>query len=153
MILHASIAADDPEKTAQTLATLIGGRTLPLPGDGGAWAAFKGDEHGTLIEVLGRGREYHIKPGEHVEMVWGEKTRNTASHLMIETPLDEAGVLALAQAAGCHAHRARHSVFDVIEFWIDDCQLLDVMTPEMAHAYRSFVGVVTSALFAPASAA
>lgn len=153
MILHASIAADDPQKTAQTLATLLGGLAFPMPGGGGAWAALTGDEHGTNIQVLGRGRQYHRKAGEHTQMVWGEKARHGASHLMIETHLEEADVLALADANGCHAHRARHASFEVIEFWIDDCQLLDVMTPDMARVYREFNGMLTRSVFPPGKAA
>jgi hypothetical protein len=138
MILHASIAANDPQDTAQTLAQLIGGVAFPLPGDGGAWGALNGDGEGTLIEVLRRGREYHRRDGDHCDMVWGDERRHGATHLMVETPLDEEAVLSLAAARGCQAHRARHGFFDVVEFWIDDCQLLDVVTPEMAKVYKAF---------------
>lgn len=138
MILHASIAANDPQDTAQTLAQLIGGVAFPLPGTGGAWGALNDEGEGTLIEVLRRGREYHRRDGHHCDMVWGDERRHSAAHLMVETPLDEGAVLALAAARGCHAHRARHGFFDVLEFWVDDCQLLDVVTPEMAETYKAF---------------
>lgn len=138
MILHASIPANEPQHTAQTLAQLIGGVAFPLPGNGGAWGALNCEGDGTLIEVLRRGREYHRREGEHCEMVWGDERRHGATHLMIETPLDEGAVLALATARGCQAHRARHGFFDVLEFWIDECQLFDVVTPEMSRIYKSF---------------
>jgi hypothetical protein len=137
MILHASFAADDPQKAAETVADLMGGFALPMSGNGGAWMALAGDKDGTLIEVLGRGREYHRQPDTHCRMVWGEARRHGPFHMMIETPHDEDRVRAIAAARGCQAHRARHAVFDVLEFWIDDCVLLDVVTPEMAAAYRS----------------
>ena len=147
MILHASIAANDPQHTAQTLAQLIGGLAFPLPGDGGAWAALRGDADGSVIEVLRRGREYHRRADAHCDMVWGEEQRHGPNHLMIETPLDEDAVLALAAARGCHAHRTRHGgFFDVMEFWIDDCQLLDVVTPQMAAGYKAFTAQAFQAI-------
>lgn len=145
MILHASIAADDPRKTAETLAELIGGRALPIPGDGGAWMAVACDANGTAVEVLRRGREYHRRADAHCQMAWGPEQRHGATHLMIETPHDEETVIALAARRGCYAHRTRHAVFDVLEFWIDDCQLLDVMTPPMAATYKA----LTSQVFKP----
>lgn len=142
MILHASFAADNPQRTAETIAELINGFAVPMSGDGGAWMALAGDQNGTIVEVLGRGREYHRNPGNHCRMVWGEVRQHGPFHMMIETPHDEARVEAIALAHGCHAHRARHAVFDVIEFWIDDCVLLDVVTPSMAENYKTILSAV-----------
>lgn len=138
MILHASVVADEPKTTAETLAKLLGGIALPAgPGDG-TWSAVGPQPIGNLISVLARGSEFH-RADDHVETRLGTPVRHSAYHMLIETPLSEADVFKLAADRGCHAHRARHGAFDVIEFWIDDCLLIEVATPELGQAYRDTI--------------
>lgn len=138
MILHASVVADDPKQTAEILAALFGGRALPVgPGDG-TWSAVGPDPIGNLISVLARGSEFH-RNGAHVETRTGDRVRHSAYHLLIETSLPESEVFALAAERSCHALRARHGAFDVIEFWIDDCLLIEVVTPELGQEYRATI--------------
>ena len=138
MILHASVTADDPQATAQTLAALLGGIAMPVgPGDG-TWSAIGPDLVGSLISVLARGSEFHRSAG-HVETRQGAPVRHSAYHMLIDSPLEEADVFKLAKERGCQALRARHGAFDVIEFWIDDCLLIEVATPELGKAYRETI--------------
>lgn len=138
MILHSSFAVDAPQSAAETLALLLGGEAFPFPElSDGAWIAMSGDAHGTLVEFLERGTEFHYVPGRAVAYGVGEKTRESACHVLIETTLDEDRVLSLAAERGCRAHRARHGPLDVIEFWLEGCLLIEVATPQMAAAYRA----------------
>ena len=138
MILHASVAADDPKGTAGTLAKLLGGIALPVgPGDG-TWSAIGSEPIGNLVSVLARGSQFH-RNSDHVETRIGEPVRHSAYHLLIDTALSEDEVLKLADERGCHAHRARHGAFDVIEFWIDDCLLIEIATPELGQSYRTMI--------------
>ena len=138
MILHASVVADDPRATAQTLARLLGGVALPVGPGEGTWSATAPEPIGNLISVLARGSEFHRTEG-HVETRLGQAVRHSAYHMLIETPLSEDEVFLLADERGCRALRARHGAFDVIEFWIDDCLLIEVVTPELGQAYREIV--------------
>lgn len=136
MILHASLTADEPRNAAEILATLLGGRSLPVgPGDG-TWTAFGPDPIGNLIEVVPRGSEFHRVPGKPLEIRSGRPARHSAFHLLIDTELSEADVLKLANERGCNAQRTTHGPFEVIEFWIDDCLLIEVATPELGQEYR-----------------
>lgn len=136
MILHASVTADDPKRTAEILAKLLGGLALPIgPGDG-TWSAVGPDPVGNFIEVLTRGSEFHHRPGEHLAMRKGKAVRHSGFHLLIDTPLSQDEVLKLAAERGCDAHRARHGAIEVIEFWFDDCLLVEVATPELGGEYR-----------------
>jgi hypothetical protein len=56
MIHHISIGADDPERTAEVLAKLLGGTAREGFPFGAACTAFAEDAHGTLIECFPRGR-------------------------------------------------------------------------------------------------
>lgn len=136
MILHASVPADDPQRTATLLARLFGGRALPFGPGEGSWTAVGPDPIGNVVTVLHRGSELHPRDGKEVETRIGSAVRHSAFHLLIETALAEKEVLELARETGCRAQRARHGMFDVIEFWIDDCLLIEVATPELAEDYR-----------------
>lgn len=138
MILHASVVADEPKTTAETLARLFGGIALPVGPGEGTWSAIGPDPIGNTISVLARGSEFH-RAGEHVETRVGAPVRHSAFHMLIDTALSEGEVLALARERGCNALRAKHGAFDVIEFWIDDCLLIEVVTPQLGQAYRDMV--------------
>lgn len=139
MILHASIPADDPRQAATTLAKLFGGRALPFGPGNGSWTAVGPDPIGNVVSVMPRGTEFHRRAGEEVETRSAAQVRHSGFHLMIETPLSEADVMGLACETGCVAQRARHGPFEVIEFWIDDCMLIEVATPDLAQDYRRLV--------------
>jgi hypothetical protein len=138
MILHASFTVGVPRSAAEALAELMAGEAFPFPEFGeDAWIAMSGDGHGTLVEFLQRGTEFHYVPGGTVAHRRGEKTRESGCHILIETPYHEAGVLAIADERGCRAHRAKHGPVELIEFWIEDCLLIEVATPPMAAAYKN----------------
>jgi hypothetical protein len=136
MILHASVVADTPRHAAETLARLLGGIALPVGPGEGTWTAIGPDPVGNLISVLQRGSEFHRAQADHVLTKIGDPVRHSGFHLLIETPMSEADVYELAEARGCQAHRTTHGAFEVIEFWMDDCLLIEVVTPEMGLAYR-----------------
>lgn len=138
MILHASVAADDPQYTAGTLAALLGGIALPVGPGEGTWSAIAPEPIGNMVSVLARGSEFH-RTADHVETRAGAPVRHAAFHLLLDTPLGEDEILRLARDRGCHAHRAQHGAFEVIEFWIDDCLLVELATPELGQAYREMI--------------
>lgn len=138
MILHASVVADEPKRSAETLARLLGGMALPVGPGEGTWTAIGPEPIGSMISVLARGSEFH-RSGDHVETRLGTPVRHGAFHVLVDTPLAEDEVLKWAQERGCHAHRATHGAFEVIEFWIDDCLLIEVVTPELGQAYRDMI--------------
>ena len=136
MILHASVPADDPQQAATILARLFGGEALPIGVGEGSWTAVGPDPIGNVVTVLARGSELHPRDGKEVETRKGAPARHSAFHLLIESGLSEEQVLNLARESGSHAQRTTHGMFDVIEFWIDDCLLIEVATPELAKDYR-----------------
>jgi hypothetical protein len=70
-----------------------------------------------------------VNPPEHV-----------AAHVAIASPLDEAAILTLARQHGWRALRcSRALLFDVIEVWLENRYLVEVMTPEMVRQYRAFL--------------
>lgn len=136
MILHASVVADRPKKAAQTLASLLGGIALPVGPGSGTWTAIGPDPIGNVISVLARGSEFHPVAGHHPETRTGDPVRHSGFHLLIETHFSEAEIMALARERDCLAQPTSHGAFEVIEFWIDDCLLIELVTPELGRLYR-----------------
>lgn len=140
MILHVSVPADSPEDTARTLATLLGGLAIPLGPAKGAWTAVGPDPIGNVVEVVPRGTELHRSTAA-VETMHGAPSRHSGFHLLMESVLSESEILAVAAASGATAHRSSRGVFgDLIEFWIDDCLLVEVLPFEWARTYRRLLG-------------
>lgn len=149
MIYHLSIAAKDPQHVAGVIAEIWRGQAMPFPPvSEGSWVAAAGDERNTLIEVYPFGCE--LKPAEGDADAVGEinpqASRFTASHAAIATPLDEAEVFAIAEREGWLAkYRKRGGQFGVIELWIEDATMIEVLTAEMQREYLALT------LRAPAS--
>jgi hypothetical protein len=142
MIFHLSIEADDPQRTAEVLAEIWGGKALPFPPVGvGSWMAFHGADNGTMIEVYPRGTAMHIGPDEAVGVA-EPKRRENATHFAMSTDLPIEGIYAIAGREGWPVRYCRRAgVFGVVELWIDGCNLVEVLTPEMQREYLDFVTV------------
>lgn len=139
MIFHLSIAADRPAATAAMIAELLGGRAFPFPPFAeGSWIAMAGDERGSAVEVYPRGAEMHASAGEGegVHCVVSDTRRHGPCHAAIASALDIDGVLDVAASNGVLAKPCDRGPFRVIELWVDDCFMFEVLTPEMQAEYR-----------------
>jgi hypothetical protein len=146
MIFHASIPADRPEHVADVLAELWKGEAFRFPPIPGAYVAMAGDERGSTIEVYPR--TMVIAPGDGDAMckpqVAASKEALSCFHMAIATPLSADEVIAIGQREGWRAVRCnRGGFFDVIELWIENCLLVEVMTEEMQRDYQSRVNFDT----------
>lgn len=96
-----------------------------------------GDARNSAIEVYRRGT-LMIHGGEEardVQLGHGGPVREQANHAAIATPLDVDAVLALAQRAGYPARVCDRGPFRLIEIWVDGCQMIEVLPPEMQSEY------------------
>jgi hypothetical protein len=142
MLIHASIAVEDPRRTAEAIAELWSGRAYPFPFIAeGSWAALAGDPHGSMIEVLPRGTCFRHIPGEHVDIGQGGREGASGFHLLIGSPHDPATIIAIAARHGHTAHEAVHGELPLVEMWIDGCVLLEVMPPAVQAAYAEAVTI------------
>ena len=136
MIFHFSIAADDPKRTATMLAELWRGEALPFPMLGkGSWVAHAGDDRRSTIEVYSRDVAIHY--GERFGDLREEKLpRNGPFHAAVATPLSIEEVEEIGRRYGCKTRVCQRGPwFRVIEFWVDDCLMLEMLTPEMQQEY------------------
>lgn len=62
-------------------------------------------------------------------------SRFTATHATVSVERNEPEILALAEREGWRALRLPRGPFDVIEFWVENSVMLELMTPKMTAAY------------------
>ncbi|WDZ98344.1 hypothetical protein Herbaro_11295 [Herbaspirillum sp. WKF16] len=141
MIFHASIPARDPRHVARVLAELWGGFAAPFPSFPGAWMAVSGDDRGTIIECYPGDRV--IAPGfgqGAFDLIDADHAQYSGFHLAVGSSLDAEQVLALGHREGWRAVRGTRgqNFFDVIEVWIENTTLIEVLTQDMQAQYRSF---------------
>lgn len=144
MIFHASLPADDPERVARALGEVLGGSSKPFQNWPGGYVARGGpdDEHVTMIEVYPR--TMPAVPGHDDEMVQvgqdKSPSRYACFHLAVGTPLSIEQVLAIGAREGWRTkHMSRKGAFDVIEFWLENTIMLELLTPEMQATYKALV--------------
>ena len=153
MINHISIAVENPEKVAGVLAELWNGMVFPFPPAPGSFFVLANDGRGSAVEVTPLNTI--LVPGEGLPPEEGFDTttpteeyeakfvtsdfspRYIATHLNINTPLSEAEVKEIARREGwrvltCNRDRG---LFQLIEVWIEDRFMLEVMTPEQTARY------------------
>ncbi len=138
MIHHLSIPARHPRHVAGVLTELFDGEMTgfgPWPGGYIAWA---GDEAGTAIEVYPLGTEMLPDSGQgqaRFRHVHGASPF-IATHAAISINRSREEIFALAQREGWRAIELPRGPNTVIEFWIENAVMLELLTPDMAADYR-----------------
>jgi hypothetical protein len=138
MIFHASIDAAEPLRVAEFLAALWDGTVAPFPPIArGSWIVMAGDDRGSAIEIYPLGTELVEVPGDaDAGSVNRPGMHGSATHLAIATDMTREAVIALAGADGWTAkYRSRGGLFGVIEVWVEDRVMIEVLTPEMQAQY------------------
>jgi hypothetical protein len=138
MIFHFSMDADQPERVAKALAWIWSCEAYPFPPVGkGSWIVIADDGRASAIEIYQRG--VVLAPGAGAEPVQARSCpapANSATHFAVATQLGETEVCALGAAEGWRCVRqSRGGRFDVIELWIENRILIEVLTPEMQAQY------------------
>ena len=137
MIHHLSIPAQNPRHVAEILTVLFNGVLTgfgPYQNSFIAWAA---DEHGTAVEVYPAGTEMFPDAGLGQANFRHEPSASgfTTTHAAISVQRTREEVFELAAQVGWRAIELPRGSFNVIEFWVENRVLLELMTPEMTEGY------------------
>jgi hypothetical protein len=141
MIHHASLPALEPEHAARTLAKILGGEAMRFPVITGAWIAWSGDGV-TELEIVPANQAYtrNAVAGREPAMVSVDGRGPAGWHVAIGTQVRADEVVRIARDAGWPAEICdRAGYFSLVEIWLDDQVLVEVLDPEMAARYsRTF---------------
>ncbi len=153
MINHISIAAENPEKVAQVIAELWNGMVIPFPPAPGSFMALANDGKGSGVEITPLNTV--LIPGEGLppEEDFDINTRTesyeaqfvqsdsapqyVATHLNINTHLSEEEIKEIGRREGWRVLTCNRGegLFQVVELWIENRFMLEVMTPEQTVRY------------------
>jgi len=154
MIAHVSIPARDPRAVAEVFGKIIDGMVMPFPVVEGAWVAIAHDGSGVGVEVVPDASAHHrgegapdgrVANGPFV-MPWetqirqdGETQEASGFHVAITTKLSVEDIMAIGAERRWRAvHCDRGGAFDLVELWIDNRLLVEVLPPEGGERYHAF---------------
>ena len=138
MLHHISIAANHPQQVAEVLAEIFKGQVAPFPFNPGSYVALAGDEFGTLIEIYPRGSELvpDGREGEAGFQLNQQPSHYAPFHVAISVPSSLEEIKQIGDRAGWRVFPTnREGLFDVIEFWVENRLMLELLTPAMAAKY------------------
>ena len=140
MIHHLSIAARDPKHVAGVLAELMGGASVPFPPNPGSFFALQLDDHGSGVEVYPAGTE--LRPGG-TDGGGFEKRPDGGrgygpTHFALSVATDADTVEKTAAREGWQCFRCNRGPFRVIEVWVENETMVEILQPEYAAEYLAF---------------
>ena len=145
MIAHVSMPARDCAHVAKVLAEMLGGGALRFPPGGpdayNCWSR----NNDFQIVVTPRGSVMVEGPDEQEWVSRPARTEDDGaceSHfaMAVERPASE--IVGMARAAGWHARVCnRGGLFDLVEVWVENSYLVEVLDPLQMAAYRTAMTV------------
>lgn len=141
MIHHMSVPATDTQHVADVLRRLTNGTVTAFGPYRDSWIVWFGDEHGTAIEVYPVGTEMYPPDGDGQARFRTnpDPSPYVATHAAISLDCSVEQVLALAADESWRAVVLPRGGFQVIEFWIENHVMLELLTPAMAADYLALV--------------
>jgi catechol 2,3-dioxygenase-like lactoylglutathione lyase family enzyme len=140
MIHHLSIAARDPEHAAAVLAELMGGVAVPFPPNPGSFFALQLDEHGSGVEVHPAGLE--LRPNGSAGGSFARQPQPgrgySPTHFALSVAAAADTVEAVARREGWQCFRCDRGPFHVIEVWVENETMVEILPPEFAREYLAF---------------
>src|SRR5690242_14158556 len=140
MIHHLSIAARDPKHVAGVLAELMGGTAVPFPPNPGSFFALQLDDHGSGVEVYPAGTE--LQPGGHDGGGFVKRQQEREgygpTHFALSVATDAETVERIAAREGWQCFNCSRGRFHVIEVWLENETMVEILPPEYASEYLAF---------------
>jgi hypothetical protein len=132
MLHHLSISAENPENVAQVLAEIMGGIVVPFRPNPGSFMAFALDEYGTELEIHPAGTR--LQP-DGTGFVTARPTDRTATHFALSVSAPREQIFAIAEKHGWRCERTNRAEFPLVEMWIENRTLCELLPPEDAAIY------------------
>ncbi len=140
MIHHISIDADNQMKVATVIAKLMGGLARDNWPFKHVCAAYSGDKYGTMIEVWPRGKVVAIpKSGVgkfEISDNSGPLQYYQSFHTALSVEIEDDEIMEIAKEAGWETAVRTNGAFSVVEVWIENRLLLEVLSPTQAENYQ-----------------
>lgn len=156
MIAHVSIPAKQPEVVAKALGKILDGSVFAFPVVPGAFIVVANDNSGMAIEIYPVGMTHHpgtgaalfdsgppsVKPQPWEDQIFPEPSPQKLSshHMALTTKLTEDEILEIGRELGFRVQPCdRAGVFKLLEFWVDNSYLIELLTEAETKRYVSFM--------------
>lgn len=149
MIHHISLSALDPRTVAQALGEVFLAPVLPAPPPfpDGSFVVPLLDDQGTFLEIVPHGTV--LRAGEGSESAcWIPSVEGTfnPNHAFISTQRSVEDLIAIGESRGWRTVLCSRGDFDLVEMWIENRQMMELVTQAQLQAYRAFVRSVAAGL-------
>jgi hypothetical protein len=144
VIAHVSMPARDCAHVAKVLAEMMGGGALRFPPGGPNAYNCWSKRNDFQIVVTPRGNVMVEGPTEQVWVSRPLRDDDGAceSHFAISVERRSEEIVAMAQAAGWHARVCnRGGLFDLVEVWVENAYLVEVLDPTQMADYQKAMTV------------
>lgn len=139
MFHHISIGVENPFRVAKVMAELTGGKFFEFPVAPGAYMVTFQDQYGSGIEVMPQNTvwlpgevEAEAKPGEPL-------SRLGSVHAALSVSVSRETIEAVGNREGWLVRWCDRGPFQVIEFWIENRFMLELLTSDMTADYIHFM--------------
>ncbi len=138
MLHHISVAVNNPLHVAQVLAEVLNGRCFPFPIHAGSYITIVEDGFGTAIEFYPI--DVQLTPdGIEVGFSSGNLPQVFSSvHAAFSVSASQIQIEAIANREGWLVRHCDRGPFQVIELWVENRFMLEMLPPEMAQTYLEF---------------
>lgn len=137
MIHHYSISVQDPRNVSRVLAELFGGTVTRFGPYTDSYIVWFGDEYGSAIELYPAGTEIYLDAADGRANFRHNASSSgcCATHAAISIPRSGEAIFKMAETQGWRAQELSRGEFNVIEFWIENRVMIELLTQEMAEDY------------------
>lgn len=135
MLHRISIPVDNPLHVVNVLAEVLDGHVLPHPDYPDTYTVLPNDEYGSVIQLVPSGTE--IVPGQEKFKYEHNTTHSQFSpvHIAISVPISQCEIEQIGRREGWHVAVGNRGRFKLIEFWLENKFLLELMLPETVPQY------------------
>ncbi len=131
----------DPERVARVIAELWKGEAFPFfPHRNESWVAFAADDRRTSVECYPY--DAKLSPADETSPTGftitrggADKPRPSTTHAAVATDLSQEEVIAIGEREGWVTRYAQRGLFGVVEMWLENNILLEVLPPELQAQY------------------
>lgn len=138
MLHHVSIAVENPARVAAVLAEVMGAVCFDFPVYPNAYMVVVDDGFGSAIEVLPANTAWVAGESE-AEVVENPREQFSPTHVALSVPISLEALKAIGTREGWLVRLCDRGPFKVVELWLENRLMVELLTPEIASDYLSFM--------------
>lgn len=139
MLHHMSFPAADPYRVARVLAELTNGQYFEFPVTPGAYMVNCGDAHGSALEIIPADRVW-LPGADEVDVGSAEPvSRCSGFHVALSVPVSRELIEEVGAREGWLVRACDRGPFQLIELWVENRFMIEMLTSAMTPAYLNFM--------------